>query len=514
VRVLLVLAVLALAAAIRFHQVGHDLPLDLEPTNAPALDAFWYLEAAQGAADGSHVDPVFAYDRPVWVGLARVWFALRGTGIESSHELSALLGVVGVLGVALALRASRAGVLGALLLATSYPFAGLARTPLVYSPLGALLALVFALHTSERPRARLAAWALLLGLAWGFKGVALVLAPGLVLSDLARASRWRALALAAVAIALALAGLAAIDPELVSWNLERLRRYGAHGLTPENAAVRLVLAPELGRLVELAPGLAGLAAVGATRWKRPVVLGAIGWAATVVFGLSLLEWPDSPTTVVHPLRFYALAGPPLAMLAGTGLDALLSSTPGRRAAPIVAGLVAASVFAHFTRSYVAAAAAPVGLGAALLVGLVPLPALHVAPRRLLAVLVLVLVLVLDLRRDLVEMPTSLLDANLAARRTLGDKAVLAGPYASCLAAGSHLERRRAPFLFGGPRAREGIELASREGFTHVALDRQQDLSARFAEGFAREGEPLTLVLTLRIRNGDVLVYRFHKAGTR
>jgi hypothetical protein len=514
VRVFLVLAVLALAAAVRFHQVGHDLPLDLEPTNAPALDAFWYLEAAQGSADGSHVDPVVAYDRPVWIALARGWFALRGTGIESSHELSALLGVVGVLGVALALRASRAGLLGALLLATSYPFAGLARTPLVYTPLGALLVLVFALHTSERPMARLAAWALLLGLAWGFKGVALVLAPGLALSDLARASRWRALAVAGVAIALALAALAAIDPELVSWNLERLHRYGAQGLTPGQAAVRLVLAPELGRLVELAPGLAGLAAVGATRWRRPLVLGAIGWAATVVFGLSLLEWRESATVAVHPLRFYALAGPPLAILAGTGLDALLSKTPGRRAAPIAAGLVAASVFAHFARSYVAAAAAPVGLGAALLVGLVPLPALHVAPRRLLAVVVLVLVLVLDLQRDLVETPTSLKDANLAARRALGDNAVLAGPYSSCLAAGSRLERRRAPRLFGGPHAREGIALARSEGFTHVALDRDQDLTAGFAEGFAREGEPLSLVLTLRIRDEVVLVYRFHGAGTR
>src|SRR5208283_265888 len=92
------------------------------------------------------------YDPPLWVATARLWFALVGTGVASSHALGGVLGTLEVLFVFLALRplGARAAGIGALLLATSYLFAGLARTPLIYTPLATALAGAWALWTNGR----------------------------------------------------------------------------------------------------------------------------------------------------------------------------------------------------------------------------------------------------------------------------------------------------------------------------------------------------------------------------
>jgi len=503
----LLLPILLLAALVRFAWLGHDLPLALEATNAPAQDAFWYLEAAQARADGSGVDPLAAYDRPLWVAIGRVWFAAFGTGLESTQALAAAMGVLSVLAVYVALaRASRrAALLASLLLATSYPFAGLARSPLIYTPLAALMALVFLLHGGSW-RAKAAAWLLLFLLVLAFKGVAVAMVPGLLLRDLAsiekRKRPW-VLAGSLVAIPVALVLVGVLEPVELLRNKERMERYLNHSLGPESWR-RLVLAPEESGLVALAPGLLGLAAVGATRWRRPLVLGALGWAATVIFGLALLDY--------RPLRFYALAGPPLAILAGTGADALLAAGERKKKAPLAAGLVVANAAAFFLHGTARELAAPLGVGAALLVALVPLPPLQLARR--LAVSLLVLVIGLDLVRDAEMTPTTLETGNQLVREVLGPRAVLVGPYASALAAGAHgLERRRAPGVRGGPMAALGLACVASGGFTHVALDRDQEASGQLCSGFSGLGEPPVLLLAFPVRGELVYVYRFQGAAS-
>jgi hypothetical protein len=504
--VLFLVPILVLAAFVRF--VGRDIPLDLEATAAPVQDAYWYLEAAQGAADGSIVDRQPSYDRPLWVGIARGWFAVFGTGLGSSHALGASFGVLSVLAVWLALRKGnpRAALLASLLLAASYPFAGLARAPLIYTPLAALMALVFALHGRDGYVERAIAWVLLAVLALAFKSVALVLAPGLLLRDLARLERNKRVALVLGAVVVAGLGLVlarAVDPDELERNVERIHRYSGH--EGVGAWRRIVLAPYLSGLVTLAPGLLGFAGVGATRWRKPLVLGALGWAATVLFGLALLDY--------RPLRFYALSGPPLAILGGVGVDALLAAGARKKAAPIVAGMVVACVAALALGGAARELAAPLGVGATLLVAIFPTRPLPVARR--LAVSLLVLTVGFDLFRDVPwtwrETRFTLPRAQQIIHEALGPRAVLVGPYASALAAGTPLQRRRAPELRGGPFAREGIAVAARGGFTHVALDVDQEASGQLAAGFAREGEPLELILAIPLRDQVVLVYRFHSA---
>jgi hypothetical protein len=538
---------LLLALVLRLAWLGHDPPVDLE-SNSPAQDAFWYLEAAQAPADGSRVESLPSFDRPLWTGVARAWFALAGTGIESDQALAALFGTLSVLGVALALRERpRAALLGSLLLATSYPFVGLARTPLIYTPLAALGALVFALHTREGLASRALAWLLLLVVVGAFKGVALALAPGLALADLVRPRRgmrqgaWAGLALAL--LLLALLGVLVtlrLDPGELERNRLRLEAYVAADLSLGSWR-RLVLAPTASGLVPLAPGLLGLAAVGATRWRvreraglaaSPVVLGALGWVGSLFLGLALSDY--------RPLRFYALAGPPLAILAGVGADALLragfppsgappvgASGARTRPAPLAAGVVAANALASLAalplavralpalvRSELAALAAPLGVGAALLVLVRPLAGLFgsLPAARRLGLIVIALTLGLDLARDLAAPPATILEAGRVVREALGPGAVLVGPYASGLAAGTKgLERRRAPALYGGPNADRGLALAHREGFTHVALDEEQDHVGDLSGGFARLGEAPTLVLRLQVRHAAVLVYRLRSA---
>jgi hypothetical protein len=107
---------------------------------------------------------------------------------------------------------------------------------------------------------------------------------------------------------------------------------------------------------------------------------------------------------------------------------------------------------------------------------------------------------------------TIVEANAAAQEALGPQAVLAGPYAPLLFAGARRERRRAAEIKGGPRAREGIDAARRQGYTHFALDAAQDLTGQFAEGFAREGEPPRLLVAFELRGSVVVrVYRFRHA---
>jgi hypothetical protein len=226
----------------------------------------------------------------------------------------------------------------------------------------------------------------------------------------------------------------------------------------------------------------------------------------VIFGLAFAEY--------RPLRFYALAGPPLAVLAGAGADALLAGGRVKARAPLVAALVSANACALFVHGWAAALAAPLGVGAALLVATLSLPRV---PSRPLGALLLVLTLGLDVRRDLAQTPATLLDANRIVGEALagGERAVLAGPYASSLAAGHRgLERTRAPELTGGAYAREGLAYAERAGLTHVALDAEQDARGQLSSGFAALGERPILLLALPVRGATVLVYRLASAERR
>src|SRR5207248_1436111 len=134
-------------------------------------------------------------------------------GVASSNALGGVMGTLGVLFLAIALRplGVRTAGLATLLLAGSYLFAGLARTPLIYTPLATALAGVWALWANGGRAGRALAWIALAATAVLGKEVVLVLAPGLLLGHAVRGDlRGRGLEIAA---GLAL-GLAAwkLDP--------------------------------------------------------------------------------------------------------------------------------------------------------------------------------------------------------------------------------------------------------------------------------------------------------------
>lgn len=572
---LLGLAALALALVaggwLRLWRVERDLPGELETTTAPAEDAFWYLESAQAPADGSGDDPLPAYDLPVWRTVARGWFAVAGTGIASSHALGATCGLLEVALLFLALRplGARAAGLSALVLATSYPFVGLARTPLVYTPIATALTGIWALWTGASPgRAglgrRVAAWALLALLVPGWKSVVLVLAPGLALGHLARREApWPRARLALVVLGLAaVAGVLALvathGPLAPAFEptLERLSRYRDPEIVAAGARAPLVLLrralliPWDSGLLVLAPGLLGLAAVGAlvaararlAAEERAVLASATGWALGLAAVLATLRY--------QPLRWLALAAPALAALAGFGAARLLEAAeggePARRRGPastpaglalevpvlvavvanvlLLARALALGARERSTPAHVAGVVEAAGLGVALVTALRWRGALgprspRAVPRRavgLAAVGVLLASGALDVARALARFgpaPTTMVAANEVARIALGPTAVAAGPYAPVILAGAHGRERRIGWDIGRGD-RHGLEVVRRDRITHVVLEREQDRAGDFAGGFERQGERPVLVLALDVRGSPVLVYRLRDAAER
>ncbi|MBI3725272.1 glycosyltransferase family 39 protein, partial [bacterium] len=499
----LLAAILVIAGALRLARCERDVPRDIEYTNAPSEDAFWYLEEAFTRADGSGFEPLEPYDRPVWTALARAWFAVFGASFESAHALAATLGTLEVIFLALALRplGARAALLSALLLATAYPFVALSRTPIIYGPIATFLAGAWALHATGGRTGKILAWGFLGILVFFWKGVAAVLVPALAASHVVLAGREKrrtVLVGGAVLGVLVLALLVVHPTELVSRNRERIERYlGADvranlgsAWLPVIVVKRALLVPWESGLLALAPALVPLAGTGAllglraraslTRDERSILAGAVVWASALLLVLSWLDY--------RPLRYFALGGPPLAALAGFALSRLLWPAPvqGKKALPgarvLVAGLAAsfvlagalglaagsAALHAHDRRMspesswLVFAFALAGGAWLALRALRWPSPG-RPALARALAGLVLMLAPALDLGRDVrgFREDDSNLRANRVAARALGPGAVLAGPYASLLAAGHPgLERRRGgPELRGGEMAPFGIALA-------------------------------------------------------
>jgi hypothetical protein len=549
------LAILGLGLVLRLAAIGNDAPADVERTNAPAQDAFWYLEAALAPADGSALEPLVSYDRPLWTAIARPWFAAFGTSVASAHALGATLGALAVLFLGVALRplGARRALLGALLLATAYPFVGLARTPLIYTPVATLLTLAWALHANAGAAGKAAAWALAIAVTLSFKGVAVVILPGFALAALAKRPG-RSVLISGAVLALAAVLLVREDPlGTIARNSERIHRYLGGDLAGREAplalARRILLVAWSSGLVALAPGLLGLAAIGGVSLARrsvpgrEVLLTAAGWAGALFSVLALLDY--------RPLRFFALAAPPLAALGAQGAVWLFEApTPGRGRAGVAAHALdrAPPPPPEGGRAGVGAALALALAGAfaaANALGLLTLPALLVAPlavgagaillfltlrgwrpplageRRVLAVALVVSTIGLDLARDVAALgePRTLERAAAAVQAALGPGAVLAGPQASLLAAGAHgLERRRGAAITGGPFAREGIAACASAGYTHLALDVDQDEHGGFATGFAREGSPPILLLELAVRSPEpgrrehVRLYRLANAA--
>lgn len=302
-------AILAVAAALRLLCPGADVPARLERTDAPIEDALWYLEAASGPAEGlpRDLEPLPRYDPAVWVQVARTWFAVAGVSLGSAQALGALVSLATLLVTWRWLRAALgpvAALVAAAVLATADPFAGLARTTLVYGPGTLALTCAAALAWAAGrplPRGRAA----LEAAAW----LALALA---AFAALERA--WPAHDLVQPAVMVRAATGACLVAALERWHVLRKTR-------PE-VAYRLLLAGAAwaiaaGALLTLTPPVAaiagGLALLHLARADRPgrVALALAG--AAVLGGALLLADPAQSERLSRYLNPAALAPAELAL---------------------------------------------------------------------------------------------------------------------------------------------------------------------------------------------------------
>ena len=347
---LALLAILAVAAVLRFAAPGSDVPFSAEGTLAPALDAFWYLEAASGPAEGSQPRFEVYYDLPVWSSVGRVWFALFGASLASAQALGATVSLACVLLVWRLLRVSlgaRAALAGAAVLAVLFPYVALSRTTLVYGPvtLALLVAAGIWLRARTAPTAlrmahQVMAWVIVLAVGWVVRPPALALVGGLLLAQLQRSPRLRKPAAACVGLSIAAFLTLLWLPGSGEWILEcvselggvfaenvvRLRRKlgGSTTLTQFlSRAFEWGLAPTAGGspgFALLAPGATVVAGLGcALAWadwarltpaRRETLLLFFGWAVAFVAGSVLME------THSRGLRYYMILAPSVAALAG------------------------------------------------------------------------------------------------------------------------------------------------------------------------------------------------------
>lgn len=344
--VALLIAVVALGAALRLLRAGADVPLPAERSDAPIQDAFWYLEAATGPVEGlpRDLEPHPAYDPPVWVQVARVWFALAGVSLGSAQALGALVSLATVLLVWRLVRAALGpveGLVAAAVLATLYPFVWLSRTTLVYGPAALALTVAVALAwAGGRPRREGRAW--VDAAAW----LALALA-GWTLLEMAGATP--------LARALACAALGAL---VGAWRGAG-RRWGpdvAHRALTAAAAWSIVGAAALALRPPALAAAGGLALMHAARARRPLravamVVGTLALAVAVVavidpagIRLTTLDRlerylrPDALSPAGIALRALRLGGEPHGMT-GSGYVAL---APGACLVAALGALAAAS----------------------------------------------------------------------------------------------------------------------------------------------------------------------------
>lgn len=350
--------VVLVALAARLPALEADPPLEVEETNAPLLDAYWYLVqpmrlAGLGVAAAERAPA--PYDRPLHTALAAP--VLAATGARSWAP--ALVGVVpGVLSVLVAFEAVRraAGLrralLAGLLLATSWPYVALNRTPLVYNGLAFCLVAGLAAETLRRGVAgRALALGLALAGAFALKVHGLVLVGGIAASWALEAERPKRpgdlvrLSIGLSVPMLVLALLARIFPDEVRDNAHRILRYLAPDLSPLALVRRAFDLPLEIAVPRLAPGLvaAAVAAPGLAladpprgRRDRRLLATATGWLVAVGVGAVLLDY--------RPHRYLEVAYPPLAILAAFSVTRALElrPRPARRSASQAAALAASA----------------------------------------------------------------------------------------------------------------------------------------------------------------------------
>jgi hypothetical protein len=536
-----------LAALLRFRDLGADPPLDAEATNSPTLDAFWYLEGASSRADGVLFEPSPPYDLEPWVSIGRVWFTLFGAGWSSACALGAAVGTLTVLagfGLARPL-GRRPALLAAGLLATAYPFVQLGRTPLIYGPLALGMAGVGALYLRGTRAARLAAWGLALALPVLLKVHAIALVGGLALAELFRAParlRIRAGGVLALVLGLTFVLLWWFDPlGVYSLNRQRVLNY-LTALEPAGLLERALCLfggprrfsnmGSIGNgLARLTPSLLALAALAVLRAPRDLarldgrardaLALALGWAGTFAVASIPLDY--------RPLRYAVPLFPAVAVLAAWTATRLLAppdpAPPTRleRALGLVlAGpwgavvgahvLDLAATFLHFemTLERVASGAA----AGALLATVVVLARDHVPHRASrLAAIALVVLASADLFRDVRALRAGERTIERGRRivaRVLPPDAVLAGPYASVLAAGTKVERRRGASVEDTSETtpEQLVGILRRVGYTHFAIDAEQAARCQIEERLAAGRQPLLLVAVVYLRFEPVLVFRF------
>ncbi|RMG13090.1 MAG: hypothetical protein D6731_12785 [Planctomycetota bacterium] len=551
------LAAAGVAAVLLLANPGADVPWDAEGTQAPLLDAFWYMELGAARAEGFDPEPLPLYDPPVWTSLVRVWFSLWGGSLASAQALGALVGLTTLLLLWRVVRAGfgpEAALAAAGALAVLYPWVALARTTLVYGPLACLALLAAALWLGARrarglPRAarEAAAWALILGAGAAVRPPVWAALGGLALASLARYPRLRPWAVASGS-ALG-AGLLAFvaSPERARFIAWLERQGGFWALT--GYRLRVKLDPDLGLNSVLggwcgwgvlptaggAPGYAVLApwtclaaSLGALLLlarrsalrpaARECALLFAGWWGTFVCFLPLFAPP------LRPLRHFALLAPPVAALAGYAVACWTRSpspedaaegTSGklRRADPLVAGaalVLGAALWTHVSCLALGAAPgrAPVLAGEGVLLGAVGwgvATALRPRRRAITGWALALAVFGAGLWRcgRAAAHPTYVgAAARAGAQRFLeADRArLLAGPYAPFVGLGTGLPRLRGAWIITRPGFLERTAARlERTGVTHIALDAAQAHSARLVERLASRGLRCVLLARLPLR---------------
>lgn len=483
--------IVALALLLRLGACGADVPLHDGISYAPVQDAFWYMEAAVGAAEGYPVEAEPVYDVPVWVPVARVWLEVWGASWTSACALAAVWGAVLVVATWRLARAALgpvAGLSSALVLATLYPQVIQSRVPLIYGPLAVWLLAAAAVWLSgrgqtplRRAACELLAWGMVLGAVVAVRPPAAAFLGGLAAAHCARLRRGRQLfAAGAAALLVGLGLLAALGPSALEPPLRvlgwlapesagtlryRLGLHLAERLDLSALALRALgffgpLGADRGSgYAELAPGACSAAGLGAVlvlaRWwslrpaARELLALLLGTLATFVVGGLLMEQ--------RPLRYFLLVGPTLAVCAGCVVSWTLSERwrlPGLEVRAATRRAVAGLVLA-------VAVAGGLARGVGLLLG--PTWASRTANRLL--------------------------------PRMLGPNAVTCGPYASSLLIGSGLPRLRGTWVrTDPPPQREATlgELRSR-GVTHLVVDVGQERNGDLLANFAASGVRLRLI---------------------
>ncbi|MBN1443764.1 MAG: glycosyltransferase family 39 protein [Planctomycetes bacterium] len=337
---------------LRLAHIDADAPVDLCRDHSLTVDGSWYAARALDDTLGRKCDIARGYDRPVFTAYASAVFRWLGPTVASAHLLSIAPGLVAVLFTALAARrlhGDACGLISAGLLGSSYAFFVFNRSPVIYTFVAMVAAIVVWLSVRGRQErsgaSTAAAWILLAAGILLVKEILILLAPALLfigpiplLGRGAAASAWngaQARDAAGTSTAAGAAPFARMRPVAWKWLIAAGAVFGAAaavamgGLGTALAQklhdyflrgddlgllARLLSLEHRSGLIAAAPVLvllaAGRALAGpATRIERGLA------AATLagVLALALLSY--------SPLRYFLVFFPSLAVLAAGALAA-------------------------------------------------------------------------------------------------------------------------------------------------------------------------------------------------